>query len=223
MKTVLIYSGGLDSTTLLYSLLGECKHINDEIKCLTFFYGQRHRKEISHARRIATMAGVEMREIDLGSIRPLLSGSSQTDDSVQVPEGKYDEPNMKLTVVPNRNMIMLSVAMAYAISLNAQQVAYAAHGGDHAIYPDCRPAFVDAMNDVAALCDWHQIKISAPFLAWSKGDIAAYGSKIGAPLSLTWSCYKGQEVHCGKCGACTERKEAFTTAGMQDLTEYERS
>ena len=146
MKTVLIYSGGLDSTVLLYELLAQ----GDDVAALSVDYGQRHRREIDAAQSIAASLGVEHRVADLSGIRGLLAGSSQTSDDVDVPEGHYAEESMKATVVPNRNMIMLSLAVGWAISRKADRVAYAAHGGDHAIYPDCRAEFVDALARAVA-------------------------------------------------------------------------
>ena len=221
MKTVLIYSGGLDSTCLLYALLREAKFIGGDVKAIGFDYGQRHKKELLAAQKIAALAEVEYRVIDLSSITPLLSGSSQTDSKVAVPEGRYDERSMKLTVVPNRNLIMLSIAAAWAISMKADRVAYAAHAGDMAVYPDCRPAFVNAANAVFGLCDWHGVRLYAPFVNLSKGGCLKAGVEAKAPFELTWSCYKGLDKHCGKCGACTERREAFQEAGVKDPTIYE--
>lgn len=216
MKCVLLFSGGLDSTTALYS------HVNagDEIRCLSINYGQRHRKELLAARQIASRLNIPFHQLDLSSTRELLSGSSQTSD-IEVPEGHYTEESMKLTVVPNRNMIMLSMAIGWAINLKFDCVTYAAHSGDHAIYPDCRREFVDAMKTAAQLCDWHSIKVHAPFVDFSKSDIVKLGHKLSVPYELTWSCYKGGDLHCGKCGTCVERKEAFELAGIADPTLYE--
>jgi 7-cyano-7-deazaguanine synthase len=153
-----------------------------------------------------------------------MGGSSQTDKSVPVPEGHYEEESMKQTVVPNRNMILLALAGAWAISTKSDAIAYAAHSGDHAIYPDCRPEFTEAMSDALRLCDWHEVKLMRPFLyptPMSKADIVKLGTSLGVPFELTWSCYKGGEKHCGKCGTCVERVEAFQLAGVEDPTEYE--
>lgn len=217
MKTVLILSGGMDSTTLLHALLAE----GDQVLAVGVDYGQRHRKELQAAQAICAELGVEFRIADLAGVRQFLGGSSQTDDSVQVPEGHYAEEAMKLTVVPNRNMLMLALAAAWAISLKADRVAYAAHGGDHTIYPDCRPEFVQAMGVALGLADWHEVELFAPFLSMSKADIASLGSHLAVPFERTWSCYKGGDKHCGKCGTCVERREAFSVAGLVDPTEYE--
>jgi len=197
-KGVLILSGGMDSTTLLYYLL---KKRNLDVYALSFNYGQRHSKELEMARKTCEILEVPHKIVDLSSIRELLKGSALI-DVIDVPEGHYEEENMKLTVVPNRNMIMLSLAIAYAISIKALVVYYAAHGGDHAIYPDCRPEFVAAMRTVAEQCDWYSVTVEAPFLFYDKGDIAILGRELGVDYSLTWTCYKGGKVPCGKCGAC---------------------
>lgn len=128
---------------------------------------------------------------------------------------------MKKTVVPNRNMILLAVAIAKAVSVGARFVAYGAHAGDHAIYPDCRPEFVEAMKTAAGLADWTKVEILAPFIKSTKADIAKTGARLGVPFEMTWSCYKGGEIHCGKCGTCTERREAFQLAKIDDPTKYE--
>ncbi len=216
MKTVLIYSGGLDSTVLLYNLLGQ----GHQVLTLGVNYGQRHAKELSAARAFLESLGEEYRVADLSALRPLLKGSSQTDDSVAVPHGHYAAESMKLTVVPNRNMLMLSVAIAWAISTKSESVNYAAHGGDHAIYPDCRDEFASAMNTAALLADWHQVRVERPFVQKSKAEIVTLGSQLGVPFEQTWSCYEGGAVHCGKCGTCVERREAFQLAGVNDKTEY---
>jgi len=118
-------------------------------------------------------------------------------------------------------MIMLSVAIGWALSVKYEAVAYAAHTGDHAIYPDCRPEFVEAMDNAASLCDWHRIRIVRPFIAMTKTDIVRLGAELGVPFERTWSCYKGGRLHCGRCGTCVERREAFQTAGVHDPTTYE--
>lgn len=216
MKTIIIYSGGLDSTVLLYKLRAD----DHEVRALGVNYGQRHRKELNAATAICAKLGVEYRIADLSAIRPLLGGSSQTDDTVAVPHGHYAAETMKLTVVPNRNMIMLSVAIAWAISTKSESVSYAAHGGDHAIYPDCREEFASALNTAALLADWQQVRIDRPFVRESKASIVALGQRLAVPFAETWSCYEGGAVHCGKCGTCVERKEAFQLAGITDPTTY---
>jgi len=137
-----------------------------------------------------------------------------------VPAGHYTNETMKLTVVPNRNMIMLSVAIGWAVSGKADAVAYAAHAGDHTIYPDCRPAFIEAIRQAAALCDWHRVELLTPFVGKTKRDIVRLGAELDVPFGQTWSCYVGGEVHCGRCGTCVERREAFKSAGVDDPTVY---
>jgi 7-cyano-7-deazaguanine synthase len=215
-KAVIIYSGGMDSTVLLYQLLAE----GFEVKALSFDYGQRHIRETLAARAICELVKVPHEVVDLSALAKLLPGSSQTDESVPVPEGHYAAENMKLTVVPNRNMIMLSVACAHALAMEYGWVAFGAHAGDHTIYPDCRPEFVHAMNKTMSKADWKQVSIVAPFIFMDKGDIAKRGHELCVPFELTWTCYKGEHKHCGKCGACQERKEAFQKFRIMDPTDY---
>ena len=216
MKTVLIYSGGLDSTVLLYHLLAEGK----EVRALSVDYGQRHACELDRAAAICAARQVPFQRADLSGIRPLLAGSSLTSPDIPVAEGHYTEASMKSTVVPNRNMLLLALATSYALSSGAAEVAYAAHHGDHAIYPDCRPEFAEAMATAIGLCDWESVRLSRPFVDWSKADIVKRGAELGVPFEQTWSCYKGDTVHCGRCGTCIERREAFDLAGIDDPTLY---
>jgi 7-cyano-7-deazaguanine synthase len=163
---------------------------------------------------------VEHRVADLTPITPLLGNNSLSSREIEVPEGHYEEESMKLTIVPNRNMIMLSVAIGWAVSLKYDAVAYGAHAGDHAIYPDCRPEFASAMDQAARLCDWQPIELLRPFVNDDKGDIAKRGHDLGVPFHLTWTCYKGEALHCGKCGACQERIEAFAKYQLDDPAVY---
>lgn len=215
MRIVLIHSGGLDSTVLLYKLRAD----GHEVRCLGVDYGQRHRRELDAGQAICHDLGVEYRLADLKGLRPLLAGSALTDD-VPVPDGHYTDDTMKSTIVPNRNMIMLSAAIGWAVSLKYDAVAYAAHAGDHTIYPDCRPSFVEAVRNAARLCDWRPIELLTPFVAQTKADIVRIGAGLGVPFERTWSCYKGGQVHCGTCGTCVERREAFQKAGVADPTVY---
>lgn len=216
MKSVIIYSGGLDSTVLLYHLRAEGR----ELHALSLNYGQRHRCELEAARQLAAGLAVPHQVIDLSALSPLLAGSSLTSPEIPVPEGHYAEENMKTTVVPNRNMIFLAVAAAWAISLKADTIAYAAHSGDHAIYPDCREPFAQAMDQAIQLADWHQVRLERPFVSRDKAWIAGRGAELGVPFAQTWSCYQGQALHCGRCGTCIERREAFHLAGIEDPTTY---
>jgi len=151
-----------------------------------------------------------------------MAGSSLTNDSDDaIPEGDYENANMKSTVVPNRNMVLISMAIAYAVSLEADKVYYGAHAGDHDIYPDCRPEFVEAMNAVSLIANYQAVEIVAPYLKNSKGDILAAGLKMDLDYSKTWTCYNGREQACGKCGSCIERLESFAKHGLTDPISYE--
>jgi len=215
-KAVIIYSGGMDSFTLLHSAINE----GLEVAAISFNYGQRHSKELDYAARVCSELEVEHQVVDVTSINALLQGSSLTSD-IDIPEGHYEEDSMKSTVVPNRNMIMLSLAVGYAVSINADAVYFGAHAGDHAIYPDCRKEFVDAMSTVTQIANYQPVMVRAPFIDMSKGDIAALGKKLGIDYSKSWTCYNGREKACGKCGACQERLEAMEFADIIDSTEYE--
>lgn len=216
MKIISLLSGGLDSTVLLYDLLAG----GHSVKTLSANYGQRHYKEIEFAVAVAEGRNIEHEIVDLRDASKLLSGSSLISQDIRVPDGHYEEESMKSTVVPNRNMIMLSLAAGWAISSDFDAVAYAAHSGDHAIYPDCRPEFVAAMAETFKLADWRKIQLITPFLNLTKGDIVRRGAELDVPFARTWSCYKGEAVHCGTCGTCVERREAFQLASIQDPTEY---
>jgi 7-cyano-7-deazaguanine synthase len=216
MKTVLIYSGGLDSTVLLYHL----RAAGQSVHALSIDYGQRHRCELDHAADICRELQVPNPVADLSAIQPLLAGSSLTSPEIEVAEGHYTEDTMKSTVVPNRNMILLSIAAGHALSIGAEQIAYAAHSGDHAIYPDCRNEFADAMAEAIRLCDWSKVALSRPFVDWTKADIIRRGAELHLPFEKTWSCYKGGAIHCGRCGTCIERREAFDLADVADPTGY---
>jgi 7-cyano-7-deazaguanine synthase len=218
VKTLVVCSGGLDSVTLAYKIAVEqtLTHI------VSFDYGQRHSKELEYARRCGTRLGVTHDVLDITDIGRRLTGSALTNGEA-VPEGHYAEDTMRLTVVPNRNAIMLTIAFGIAMATRAQAVAAAMHGGDHFIYPDCRPSFVDAFAAMQrfALDGFAQIAFATPFLRWSKADIVREGARLDVPFAETWSCYKGGARHCGRCGTCVERREAFDLAGVDDPTAYE--
>jgi 7-cyano-7-deazaguanine synthase len=215
-KVVVIFSGGMDSFTVLNRALKDGK----EVYALTFDYGQKHVKEIACASKVCTQLGVAHKVIDISAINQLLAGSSLTDD-IEIPEGHYEAESMKSTVVPNRNMILLSLAVGYAVSVNASQVYYGAHSGDHAIYPDCRPEFVMKMNDVCKIANYEAVEIFSPYLTVTKTDILTDGLKMGLSYDDTWTCYNGREKACGKCGACQERLEAFADNNTTDPLAYE--
>ncbi len=215
-NVIVILSGGMDSTTLLYEV------INDGYLpvAISFNYGQRHKKELVCARRTCEQLGLEHKVFDLVVLNEV-APSVLTRSDRTMPEGHYAAENMKQTIVPNRNMVMLSLAAAYAMGKEIKDVFYGAHAGDHTIYPDCRPEFVEAMNNVLRKADWNPVELHAPYLSMDKGDIAIRGRALGVNYALTWSCYKGGEKACGKCGSCQERLEAFTRADMHDPIEYE--
>lgn len=215
-KVVVVVSGGMDSATLLYHILAE----GHETRAISVDYGQRHVKELDYARQLCEGVNVPHQVADLSAINPIFGNNSLSGRDMEVPEGHYAEESMKQTVVPNRNMLLLSVAIASAAANKFNAVAYGAHSGDHAIYPDCRPEFAEAMDQAARLCDWNPIELWRPFVHLDKGQIAKRGVDLGVPFEKTWTCYKGLDLHCGKCGACVERKEAFNGNGLLDPTQY---
>ncbi|HEU5380359.1 MAG TPA: 7-cyano-7-deazaguanine synthase QueC [Ktedonobacteraceae bacterium] len=220
-KAIAIVSGGLDSVTLAYLLHAEGYRLH----LLSFDYGQRHKTELAFAELCAKRLDAEFDIIDVSAFGKHLKGSALTDD-IAVPDGHYAAPNMAITVVPNRNAIMLSMAYGIAVAENAEIVAIGAHGGDHFIYPDCRPEFIasfDAMQRHAVEGFGHaKLRLEAPFLHIGKHQIVKLGSALQVPYGDTWSCYKGGTKHCGTCGTCVERREAFELAGILDPTEYEK-
>lgn len=215
-NVVVIYSGGMDSYTVLHKALRDGKTVH----ALSFDYGQRHKKELEYAARVCESLHIPHKVVDISAINSLIGGSSLTSD-VAVPEGHYEEPSMKQTVVPNRNMILLSMAVGYAVSLEANEVYYGAHSGDHAIYPDCRPEFVEKMSDVCRIANYTAVEIVTPYIDVSKTAILTDGLNMGLNYGETWTCYNGREKACGKCGACQERLEAFKDNGLVDPLEYE--
>ena len=217
MKALVLFSGGLDSTVLATQMKQEAK----ETRLLSIDYGQRHAKELDYSQKIADHLDLSHEILKLPQLRQILGGSSLTDKSITLPEGHYAEESMKSTVVPNRNMILLALAGGHALSLGFDTIAYAAHAGDHTIYPDCRPEFADAMNSALGLADWKELQLHRPYVEMTKPELVLLGVQLNAPLHLTWSCYAGGEIHCGKCGTCFERKEAFELANITDPTKYE--
>jgi 7-cyano-7-deazaguanine synthase len=226
MKAVVVCSGGMDSVTLAHWVKA---YIADEVYGIGFNYGQRHSKELEFADRLQNLGGplVDYKTVDTTNLQTLLSASSLTNLDIEVPDGHYAADSMRKTVVPNRNMIMLSIAVGYAVTLGAEAGVWTGvHGGDHFIYPDCRPEFISVADTAAVYgnegfimwTDGHAIH--APFLRIGKHDIAIQGAELGVDYSQTWSCYKGGDTHCGRCGTCVERKEAFRLAMVVDPTEY---
>jgi 7-cyano-7-deazaguanine synthase len=219
-RAVAIVSGGLDSVTLAHLLASEGYALHQ----VALDYGQRHKKELEFARACAQRLGAAFDAVDLTGLTRLLGGSALTDPDIEVPHGHYAAPNMAITVVPNRNAIMLAIAYGVAVAEHAKVVGIAVHGGDHFIYPDCRPEFIasfDAMQKHAmeGFAD-PDLRLHAPFLHRTKADIVRLGADLGVPFEMTWSCYEGGEIHCGACGTCVERKEAFELAGVPDPTVY---
>ena len=218
---VAVVSGGLDSAVLAH-------HLRDEgcrLRLVSFDYGQRHARELDHARNLAASLDVRHDVVDLSSAGRLLSGSALTDPDVDVPDGHYTDESMKATVVANRNAVFVQVAVGVAVAEGAGAVAVGIHAGDHPIYPDCRPAFVDAAQHLARVANEgfavDGFVVLAPFLHASKADIVRLGAALGVPFADTWSCYRGGAAHCGTCGTCVERREAFELAGVADPTKYE--
>lgn len=213
--SVIIVSGGMDSVTLLYDM-------KDRIALgISFDYGSNHNKrEIAFARLHCERLGIKHIVIELDFMHRYFK-SSLLEGADAIPEGHYADENMKSTVVPFRNGIMLSVAAGVAESNGLKYLLIANHGGDHAIYPDCRPEFISAMSAATKAGTYPGIEVIAPYTNMTKGDIALKGKALGIDYAETWSCYKGGERHCGKCGTCVERREALAYAGIEDGTEYE--
>ncbi|MFJ2172406.1 7-cyano-7-deazaguanine synthase QueC [Streptomyces sp. NPDC101062] len=216
--TVVVLSGGMDSTTLMAHYAA----LRHRLVAVTVDYGQRHRREIDSARRVAAHYDAAHHVLDLSGLGALLSGSALTDEGVDVPAGHYAEQSMRATVVPNRNAVLANAAVAVAVAHRAGTVALGMHAGDHFVYPDCRPAFITALRELVAVANegFPAPLVEAPFMTWTKGQIAAHASRLGAPLESSWSCYRGGEQHCGTCGTCYERREAFQEAGIPDPTRY---
>lgn len=217
-KVVLILSGGMDSTTLLYKLVAD----RYSVHALSFNYGQRHSKELECAKVTAGLVAASHKIVNFGDdMKSLIATSSTLTGQGDIPEGHYANDNMRLTVVPNRNAVMLMLAGSYAISIGAKKLAYAPHMGDHDCYPDCRKAFIDAVKQVLLLCDFEPLELLTPFEALDKGKIAVIGKQLGVPYEHTWTCYKGEEKACGTCGSCGERLFGFDYAGFPDPLEYQ--
>ena len=214
--SVIVVSGGMDSITLLYEK-------KDEIALgISFDYGSNHNhNELPLAALHCQRLGIAHVVIPLGFMHQYFK-SSLLESGANIPDGSYDEDNMKSTVVPFRNGVMLAVAAGIAESNGLTKVLIANHGGDHTIYPDCRPEFIAAMDAAVKAGTFANVHVVAPYTNISKADIARRGSSLGIDYAETWSCYKGGDVHCGTCGTCVERKEALREAGIEDNTKYER-
>ena len=214
--SVIVVSGGMDSVTLLYEK-------KDEIALgISFDYGSNHNhNELPLAALHCQRLGIAHVVIPLGFMHQYFK-SSLLESGANIPDGSYDEDNMKSTVVPFRNGVMLAVAAGIAESNGLTKVLIANHGGDHTIYPDCRPEFIAAMDAAVEAGTFARVRVVAPYTNISKADIARRGRALGIGYAETWSCYKGGDVHCGTCGTCVERKEALREAGITDNTKYER-
>jgi 7-cyano-7-deazaguanine synthase len=215
-KSLVLLSGGMDSAVLLAA----SKHEGHEVYALGINYGQRHWREQMMARKLGYHYDIPFEHISLPVDVLSSPTSSQTNPHVAVPTGHYAADNMKTTVVPNRNMVLISMAISRGIAKGCDEVLYAAHAGDHDVYPDCRPQFVAAMQAAVALCDWSQIELKAPFLSSSKADIVQLGMTLKVPFEITRTCYTDEVIACGKCGTCVERLEAFHLAGYEDPLQY---
>lgn len=222
IDTVAVCSGGMDSTTLAYLAAGR----GDKLLLVSFDYGQRHVRELGYAARTARRLSADHLIVDMSGLAGVLR-SALTDPGADIPVGHYASETMRQTVVPNRNAIMSSIAVGVAVSENARRVLVGVHAGDHPIYPDCRPEWVEAFNVQAKLATagHHRpgFEFAAPFITMTKAEICTLGDSLGVEWADTWSCYQGGEVHCGACGTCVERREAFDIAGVADPTEYEQT
>lgn len=216
MRVVVLVSGGMDSVTALYHAARE----HEVPSAISFDYGSKHNhRELPFAQEHCEKLGVPHRIAPLQFLDELLE-SDLLRSGGDIPEGHYEEESMKQTVVPFRNGIMLAIAAGFAESIGAEGIVIAAHSGDHAIYPDCREDFMRPMAEAIGAGTYEDVKVLRPFIEMRKEDIAAVGAELGVDFSRTWSCYKGKDLHCGKCGTCVERKEAFALAGLSDPTEY---
>lgn len=215
--SLIILSGGMDSVTMLYDYA-------DRIAvALSFDYGSNHNaKELPLAAYHCHKLGIEHIIIPLSFIKQYFH-SSLLSGAEDIPEGKYDDVTMRSTVVPFRNGIMLSIAAGMAEDRGLSRILMANHSGDHAIYPDCRPEFVAGMSDAVREGTYNGVELFTPYTHWTKADIARRGKQLGIDYAKTWSCYKGGDKHCGRCGTCQERHEALLAAGIPDPTEYEQS
>ncbi|MBX9743309.1 MAG: 7-cyano-7-deazaguanine synthase QueC [Chthoniobacterales bacterium] len=219
MKLIVLLSGGLDSTTLLY----EMERDHEVVAALSFDYGAKHNhRELPMAAYHCNKLGISHLTIPMAFINDYFS-SDLLKSGGAIPEGHYAAENMKSTVVPARNAIMLSIAAGFAESHGAEGVAYGPHTGDHFIYRDCREEFLKPMAEALREGTDAAIQLLRPFVKMNKGEIVQRGIELGMDYSKTWSCYKGEEVHCGRCGTCVERREAFSLAGVEDPTVYQNS
>jgi len=218
MKTVCLLSGGLDSATLLHHLHAA----GEELVALSFRYPSRHNaRELSCAAKQASTLGVTHRVIALDGVFEAFRSTLLASSAEDVPDGHYEDESMRSTVVPFRNGIFLSVAVGLTESLGCDTVAYGCHAGDNAVYPDCRPEFVYAMKGAVERGSYRRVTIDTPFIKWRKRDVVATAVRLGVPLHETWTCYRGGDRHCGRCGSCQERILAFAEVGVIDPVKME--
>lgn len=224
-KVLVVYSGGMDSFTLLHHALQNPSE--REVGAISFNYGQRHVRELECARKVCRNLQIEHTVVDMQGLGALLTGGGTSlipNGDNDVPEGHYAAENMHSTVVPNRNMIMLSIAAGFAAANGYNTLATAVHAGDHHIYPDCRPEFIRSVSDTLRVSQYQEIHMWTPYLTISKGDILRQGlERVGLraeEYADTWTCYKGGESPCGRCGSCVERLESFHECGAADPLPY---
>lgn len=218
MTAIVVLSGGMDSTTALHHALA----LHDTVQAVSVDYGQRHVKELEYATSTCNQLDVRHDIIDASALGLLLAGSALTTAAVEVPQGHYADESMRSTVVPNRNAILLNLVAGIAVARKMDAIVTGVHAGDHPIYPDCRPEFITALQHQldAGNEGYHQVRVEAPFVHVAKHDIVRVGDRLGVDWARTWSCYQGDVWHCGKCGTCVERREAFQLAGVTDPTRY---
>ena len=219
IDTVVVVSGGLDSAVAL----GLYHSIGRQVLAVSVNYGQRHARELGAAVDLANFYSVRHEILAVPGLAVALPGCALTDPNTPVPEGHYAAPSMASTVVPGRNAILTTLAASVAIAHQAKEIVLGVHAGDHPVYPDCRPVFVSAVDRVVACSvdDPAPPQVVAPFMRWSKTEIVSLGYRLGVPFARTWSCYQGGDRHCGRCGTCVERAEAFREAVIPDPTVYE--
>ena len=217
-KAVIIVSGGMDSVTLLHYAH---TFMDFELHALSVDYGQRHKRELKCAISQCKELGVPHQVVNLKDVNKLLGGSALTAKDVNVPHEHYSHESQKLTIVPNRNMILLSIACGYAVSIGAKAVLYGAHTNDRAIYPDCRREFVASFDSAVKIAtDNYDLDVMAPFIDKTKANIVKLGMVMNIDYTNTWTCYEGKDVACGVCGSCRERIEAFSINGVNDPLQY---
>lgn len=217
---VVVLSGGLDSSTLAYHL----HNSGYNLICVSFDYGQKHIRELESASIISKNLGASHHIISLDFMRQYLQSSSLVNNDIDNPKKEYDRDNMLVTVVPNRNTMMLSLAWTIACDSDAELLAFGPHKGDNYVYADCRPDYFYAMNLALRLgtidSRRDNLELAAPFIHMTKTDIIKLGKKLNVPFELTWSCYDGKDIHCGKCGTCIQRRQSFIDANISDPTKY---